>query len=126
MKPREPISCRDGGGKIYALPEMSDTIIWWNNAFIRMDILEELGVEVPTTLDELEKVFDLYIEKYPGKYPLAMDNSLNAMQVVNAPYKVGKGNWILKDDGTVGYGSIQPEAKEALGAHGAMVPKGLY
>ena len=111
-------------GKIYALPEMSDTIIWWNNAFIRMDILEELGVEVPTTLDELEKVFDLYIEKYPGKYPLAMDNSLSAMQVVNAPYKVGKGNWILKDDGTVGYGSIQPEAKEALARMAQWYQKG--
>ena len=111
-------------GKIYSIPVMSDTIVFWNNGFIRMDILKELGMDVPTNLDELEAVFDAYIAKYPGSYPLAMENSLAAMQIVNAPYKVGKGYWIKKDDGTIGYGSIQPEAKQALGRMAEWYQKG--
>lgn len=111
-------------GKIYAIPVMSDTIIWWNNGFIRMDLLEELGMEMPTTLPELEAVMAAYKEKYPGNYPLAMENTLAAMQIVNAPFKVGKAHWIVKDDDTVGYGSVQPEVKEALAVMADWYQKG--
>lgn len=107
------------GGQIYAMPTMSDTIIFWNNGFIRQDILDELGMTIPSTIPELEAVFEAYKAKYPDKYPFAMDNKLAAMQIVNAAYKVGRGRedsgyWVKRDDGSVGYGSIQPEAKQAL------------
>ena len=45
-------------------------------AAIRSDWLETLGMEMPTTLDELEAIFDAYIEKYPGHYPAVCSNSL--------------------------------------------------
>ncbi|MFV0400777.1 MAG: hypothetical protein ACK5LX_09210 [Oscillospiraceae bacterium] len=107
------------GGEIYAMPTMSDTIVNWNNGFIRQDILDELGMDMPTTIPELEAVFAAYKEKYPDKYPFAMENKLKAMQIVNAAYKAGRGRedsgyWVKMDDGSIGYGSIQPEAKQAL------------
>lgn len=106
-------------GQIYAMPTMSDTIINWNNGFIRQDLLDELGKDMPATIPELEDIFAAYKEKYPNKYPFAMENKLKAMQIVNAAYKAGRGRedsgyWVKLNDGTIGYGSIQPEAKQAL------------
>lgn len=106
-------------GQIYAMPTMSDTIANWYNGFIRQDILDELGKKMPTTIAELEDVFAAYKAKYPDKYPFAMENKLKAMQIVNSAYQVGRGRfdngyWIELADGNVGYGSIQPEAKQAL------------
>ncbi len=102
------------GGEIYAMPTMSDTIIFWNNGFTRQDILDELGMAMPTTIPELEAAFAAYKEKYPDKYPLAMENTLGAMQIVNSAYSATRSAWKLTADGTVGYGGIQPEMKQAL------------
>ncbi len=113
-------------GKIYAMPVMTDTIIFWNNGFTRMDILKELGKTMPTTLKELEDVFAAYRAKYPGKYPLAIDKDLGAMQIAAAPYKAGFGHWVQLGDGTLGYGSIQPEAKQTLAKMAEWYKKGYF
>lgn len=106
------------GGKIYALPSMSDTLAWWSNNFIRTDILAELGCEMPTTLVELEAIFDKYIEAYPGSYPVAINNQLlntnNTFQSVLTSYNAAVGMWDENEEGNLEYTSIQPEVRDSL------------
>lgn len=102
-------------GTAYALPIASDTLAFWAMNFIRGDILEELGMEMPTSLSELEKVFEAYKAAYPDAVCVGFDNTLNGgkMQPVMSAYQAYPKSWVEKD-GQVVYGSIQPETKEGL------------
>jgi len=116
------------GGKIYAIPQMSDSLAWWTNNFIRTDLLEEMGCEMPTTLAELEAVFDKYIEMYPGHYPVVIDNALmddaNTLQSVLTSYNAYMDKWIEDADGNLVYTSIQPEMRAALERMASWYSKG--
>ena len=115
-------------GHIYALPEMSDTLAWWSNNFIRTDILEELGCEMPATLAELEAIFDKYIEAYPGHYPVAIPNDLqgdlNTFQAVLTAYNAAMDMWQEDEEGNLEYTSIQPEMRGALARMAEWYQKG--
>lgn len=115
-------------GKIYALPQMSDSLAWWSNNFIRTDILEELGCEMPTTLAELEAIFDKYLEAYPGSYPVAINNQLlnttNTFQSVLTSYNASVAMWDENEEGNLEYTSIQPEVRAALERMASWYEKG--
>lgn len=100
-------------GTPYALPIMSDTLYYWKIGFIRDDIVKELGLEVPQTLDELEKLFAAYHAQYPDGYAFGLDNTLDGMKVAMSPVEAYPGSWIEKE-GEIVYGSIQPEVREGL------------
>lgn len=106
------------GGHIYALPQMSDTLAWWTNNFIRTDILEEMGCEMPATLAELEAIFDKYIEMYPGQYPVVLSKDLqdsgNTFQTVLTACNAYMDMWMEDENGELVYTSIQPEMRTAL------------
>lgn len=106
------------GGHIYALPQMSDTLAWWTNNFIRTDILEEMGCEMPATLAELEAIFDKYIEMYPGQYPVVLSKDLqdsgNTFQTVLTACNAYMDMWMEDENGELAYTSIQPEMRTAL------------
>ena len=106
------------GGHIYVLPQMSDTLAWWTNNFIRTDILEKMGCEMPTTLAELEAIFDKYIEMYPGQYPVVLSKDLqdsgNTFQTVLTACNAYMDMWMEDENGELVYTSIQPEMRTAL------------
>ncbi len=116
------------GGKIYALPQMSDTLAWWTNNFIRTDILAEMESEMPTTLAELEALFDKYLEMYPGNYPVVLANDLlgegNTFQTVLTASNAYLGKWKEDDQGNLAYTSIQPEVRTALERMASWYEKG--
>lgn len=102
-------------GTAYALPIMSDTLAFWWLNYIRGDVVKELGMEVPASLSELEKVFEAYKAKYPDGIAVGFDNNLmdGRMQLVMSAYQAYPKSWTEKD-GKLVYGSIQPEVKEGL------------
>lgn len=112
-------------GKAYALPIMCDTLVNWNLNYIREDILEELNMEVPGSIDELEAVFEAYKAKYPQGIALGLDNDLQTgkMQLVMSAYQAYPKSWVEKD-GQLVYGSIQPEVKEGLARMAEWYQKG--
>lgn len=116
------------GGKIYAIPQMSDSLAWWTNNFLRTDILAEMDCELPTTLDELEAIFDKYIEMYPGHYPVVMDNNLlgqhNVFQTLLTSNNAYVDMWEEDEEGNLVYTSIQPEMKAALERMASWYEKG--
>jgi len=84
-------------------------IIW------RKDILERLGKEVPTTIEEWDNVFAAYKKAYPDKYPWAgcgklmwqsFTPILDAVGLQYCHYNIRDGKIVL--------GSAQPEFKQAL------------
>ena len=122
-----PLNTVTFDGKIMAIPktQLSDgqDFLW-----LRKDWLDKLGLEEPSTLEEMENVLKAFIEQDPdgngqndtiglvvhsdvyGDYPnntFAIDNVFTAM---NAYPNI----WVTDDSGKAVYGSVQPEMKEPL------------
>lgn len=117
------------GGKIMAIPEtnISDgpNLIW-----LRKDWMDALGLSAPRTLSDVEEIIRQFKEKDPGHngagntVGLVCDTSLcggcgysseYTLDIIFAAYGAFPKQWIYDEDGNVVYGSVQPEAKEALG-----------
>ena len=116
------------GGKIMAIPEtnISDgpNLIW-----LRKDWMDALGLSAPRTLSDVEEIIRQIKEKDPGHngagntVGLVCDTSLcggcgysseYTLDIIFAAYGAFPKQWIYDEDGNVVYGSVQPEAKEAL------------
>ena len=116
------------GGKIMAIPEtnISDgpNLIW-----LRKDWMDALGLSAPRTLSDVEEIIRQFKEKDPGHngagntVGLVCDTSLcggcgysseYTLDIIFAAYGAFPKQWMYDEDGNVVYGSVQPEAKEAL------------
>lgn len=115
-------------GKIMAIPEtnISDgpNLIW-----LRKDWMDALGLSAPRTLSDVEEIIRQFKEKDPGHngagntVGLVCDTSLcggcgysseYTLDIIFAAYGAFPKQWIYDEGGNVVYGSVQPEAKEAL------------
>lgn len=111
-----------------AIPEtnISDgpNLIW-----LRKDWMDALGLSAPRTLSDVEEIIRQFKEKDPGHngagntVGLVCDTSLcggcgysseYTLDIIFAAYGAFPKQWIYDEDGNVVYGSVQPEAKEAL------------
>lgn len=117
-------------GRMYGIPATSisgqHSLLW-----IRQDWLDKLGLEAPTTVEELEEVAKAFVEQDPGGngegqtigLTLAADgetgkvwtdyNVSNGANSIFSAYGAYPGSWI-DVEGEVQYGSIQPEMKKGL------------
>ena len=110
-------------GKLYALPNVGGnrdgSSLWW----IRKDWLDNLGLEIPTTLDELVNVMYAFAQQDPDQngendtYGMALIKDLFGGNIGLTALAEGMGaymdGWIETDAGKE-YGSIQPQAKSVL------------
>lgn len=116
-------------GKMMALPEtnISDgpNMLW-----LRKDWMDTLGLEEPKTIKDAEYIIQQFIEKDPGgngpgkTIGLASTAELSGewgydyeyqLDIIFTSYDVFPKQWVEGEDGRIVYGSVQPEAKEALG-----------
>lgn len=122
-----PINTVTFDDKIMAIPktQLSDgqDFLW-----LRKDWLDKLGLQEPSTIDEMADVLRAFIEKDPdgngqadtvglvvlntvyGGYPnnhFAVDNIFTAFDAY-------PNVWIRDSEGKAAYGSVQPEMKDAL------------
>ncbi|MHA6483450.1 extracellular solute-binding protein [Paenibacillus sp. strain BS8-2] len=110
----------------YALPilieaHQNDDVLW-----IRQDWLDKLGLQAPTTLDEMEKVMDAFANQDPDgngqKDTIGLtiglkDGYVSYMSDTNPLFGangVMPKQWNVASDGTLQYGSVQPGARETL------------
>lgn len=118
-------------GKLYGLPKVNDTLGGVNVMWVRQDWLDRLGLEIPTTMDELKAVAEAFTFNDPdgnGKddtYGIAFDgmNVLNTSVGNMAPFFEGWGVYFgsnglayVKDaSGEIQWGGANTEqAKAAL------------
>lgn len=110
-------------GKLYALPNVAGNRDHANFWWIRKDWLDNLGMEIPTTLDELVEVMYAFAQKDPDgngendTYGMALTKDIIGGNLGVAALAEGMGayldGWLETDEGKV-YGSIQPEVKPML------------
>ncbi|MDF2961332.1 MAG: hypothetical protein K0S39_3067 [Paenibacillus sp.] len=113
-------------GKAWGLPQISDGKVGDPILWVRQDWLDKLNLKPPATIDELEKVMDAFTNRDPdgnGKrdtlgLALAGKNSLNGWMgdasFLFGAYGDQPYQWNRMKDGTLAYGSLQPEIKPAL------------
>jgi len=115
-------------GKLMALPdtniEHGPNLLW-----LRKDWLDKLGLEEPKTLEDAEYIIQQFIEKDPGENgtgntvglvcspEITSQNGYSYMtqsDIIFANFNSYPKQWIKNKDGDIVYGSVLPEAKQAL------------
>lgn len=112
-------------GRLMAIPHTGSAIDTLQILYVRTDWLENLGLEVPKTMQDLLAVAEAFTKNDPDKngkndtYGLALtknfikDNHAGATGFF-AGYHGYIRRWIEDESGNLVYGSIQPEVREAL------------
>ncbi len=98
-------------GQFYGAPHSPENV--WEKNWIRSDLLEEFGLDMPETLDDLEVAPEAYHEAYPEGRAFAMANDLHAASMVFHAMGAYPEMWVERN-GELEYGSIQPETRDAL------------
>ena len=104
---------------VWAVPDLASA----RALFYNVDILDEVGVEVPTTWAELEDVSQAIIDFYDGEvYPWGIDMTTDEGQAAFAYYAWGNGGGFTDENGDWALNS--PENVEAVKFAVSLVEKG--
>ena len=117
-------------GEMMAIPAPNITAGGINEMWIRQDWLDNLGLEVPRTWDELVTVAEAFVTQDPdgngeadtiGILGPSNSNGMNGiggnqfgLDPLFSRFQSYPQYWLQDEDGTVKYGSIQPETRTAL------------
>ena len=117
-------------GEMMAIPAPSMMVGEMNEMWIRQDWLDKLGLEAPRTWDEMVKVAEAFVTQDPDGN--GEDDTIGILGPGNSNHINDIGDnqfglvplfcsfqsypqyWLQDEDGTVKYGSIQPETRTAL------------
>lgn len=125
-------------GKLMALPETNiddgPSLCW-----LRKDWMDKLGLDAPKTVEDVENIVHEFVQKDPGgngkgeTVGLVCDDELTGgcgysyeyqNDIIFASFGAFPKQWIYNKDGEVVYGSVQNEAKAALGKLRKMYQQG--
>lgn len=125
-------------GEMYAIPAPNITAGGVNEMWIRQDWLDELGLEVPRTVDELVEVAKAFVDNKmggentvgiigpaSGNQLIARGSNLWGLDPIFGAYQSYPEYWLYDDNGDVIYGSVQPETREALEKLAEMYAEGV-
>lgn len=105
--------CKNDEGLYYSVPMVraEDSYMVFNGNIVRKDWLDELGLEVPTTLQEMEDVLIAFKEKKGATagYTVAWNNYSRTVYAFGIAE-----DFYINADGQVAYGYIEPAYKEFL------------
>ena len=117
-------------GEMMAIPAPSMMVGEMNEMWIRQDWLDKLGLEAPRTWDEMVKVAEAFVTQDPdgngendtiGILGPGNSDHMNAiggnqfgLDPLFSSFQSYPQYWLQGEDGTVEYGSIQPETRDAL------------
>lgn len=117
-------------GEMMAIPAPSMMVGEMNEMWIRQDWLDNLGLEAPRTWDEMATVAEAFVTQDPdgngeadtiGILGPGNSNHINdigdnqfGLDPLFCSFQSYPQYWLQDEDGTVKYGSIQPETRTAL------------
>lgn len=118
-------------GKMNALPNVQVETDGVHVLHVRKDWLDEYGLDIPKTVDDVENIGKVFAEKKPAgdmTIPLAgrdkstklyatfleSTNNRYGFDPIFSAYGVTPGYWLDNGDGTVSYGSVDEGMKPAL------------
>lgn len=123
-------------GQVIAIPNTDSAYDYAEVLWIRQDWLDKLGLEVPTTMEELYDVMVAFQTQDPDgngeddTIGLTLHKDFlskamgDAIGLFNG-FGAYPASWIQGEDGQLVYGSVQPEVKEALSYLAKMYQEGL-
>ena len=124
-------------GKVYAIPNLeagySFSYLW-----VRKDWVDAIGAEMPATLDDVVALAKAFIEKDPGGNGEGNTNGIAVNTKVAGVYN-NLGNidpifhtfgsfprqWVRGEDGSLTYGTVTDETKEALACIAQLYQDGI-
>ena len=129
-------------GKMYGLPNVQAEADGYNLMWIRQDWLDELGLEAPETVEDLENVAKAFVDNNMGGDNtigilgptvnsrlyndfISSSNNMNNLDGIFQAYKSWPGFWVEDEVGNAVYGSITDETKTALGELQKMYKDGI-
>lgn len=105
--------CKNDAGQYYNVPMIraDDSYMVFNGNIVRKDWLDELGLEVPTTLQEMEDVLLAFKEKKGATagYTVAWNNYSRTVYAFGIAE-----DFYINQDGKVDYGYLRSEYKDFL------------
>lgn len=109
----------DPSGKIYRLPgDVAEAGSM--TTILRKDWLDNLGLNVPSTLDEYIDVLRAFTHDdpdgngQPDTFGITGDNNYRSFTPFFYAYGVDPESFIIQEDGTVKFGATMPEVREVL------------
>lgn len=116
-------------GVQYGIPYVDCDIETAQMLWIRQDWLDELGLEAPTTIDELKSLMDAFMAKVgEGAVGLGLCSDLYGTLMNIKGYANAFGAypryWVKDAEGKIVYGSTTPQMKEALGSLAELYAEG--
>lgn len=101
-------------GRLYGLPMLHYGLIdKFNYVWIRKDWKDQLNLPDPETMEDVLHIAKEFKENFGG-YGIGEDQNLDALKRTAIAWGAAPNTWIELEDGTLGYGSVQPEMKEAV------------
>lgn len=89
-----------------------------NIGHIRQDFLDQLGLPMPTTLDELESTMRAFVDAGLCQFGVSACRNLvtwyNSLDPVFGAFGSMPKRWVEAEDGSLVWGGIQPSNKQAL------------
>lgn len=121
-------------GRLYAIPKVGSPLLSAKVLWVRTDWLESLNMELPKTAEDFMEVAEAFTTKDPdgngvrdtfglAVYKDMFGSGYASLEGFFNMYGAYPNIWVDKDGG-LAYGSIQPEAKDALAALQDMYSKG--
>jgi putative aldouronate transport system substrate-binding protein len=125
-------------GKIWGVPNVQPQADAPLMVWVRQDWLDKVGMKGPETVDDVEAIAKAFIEKDPGgngagntigltgtQQPVFVPSNLHGFDVIFNAYGAFPTLLYKGADGKIVYGSVQPEAKEALARLAQMYKDGV-
>ncbi|MDE6053798.1 MAG: extracellular solute-binding protein, partial [Lachnospiraceae bacterium] len=111
--------------QLWGIPQLNYGIIdQFQYIWIRKDWKEKIQASDPETMDDVVAIAQEFAEVFGG-YPITEDSSLECMKRLAPAWGANPGIWIRLADGTIGYGSVQPEMKEVLEVYAEWYEQGI-
>ncbi|MBQ6550609.1 MAG: extracellular solute-binding protein [Lachnospiraceae bacterium] len=103
-------------GEFYALPVKMPSTNTYNHCWIRRDWLEKVGMDVPSTMDEVKEVAKAFKELADGNIGLCFSKDfMSEMEGVfwafGGQQNSRRNQWNKQEDGTIAYAEIQDNMK---------------
>ncbi len=117
-------------GKLYAIPQKMPSTNAYNHCWVRQDWLDDLGLERPETMDDVKNIAQAFVDNYEDNIGLMFSNSfLYEYEAIfwafGGQQNSSRDQWVLLDDGTLGFAEVQDNMKGGLNWIHDMYTSGL-
>ncbi|MDO5423012.1 MAG: extracellular solute-binding protein [Eubacteriales bacterium] len=120
-------------GRLMAMPSISPGADAIPMLFVRGDWMDELGLEAPTSVDDIVAIVNAFKENKNENSSLVVSQTITSesgnntygIDALFASYGAYPKHWITDADGNLVYGSNTPEAKTALQEIRKLVESGV-